>query len=412
VLLNNNDRLKLVLLLNRNLVEVLNFYPRPPGTFDKRFYMLPGELSGEVISENVVLKGVVYKIIHMNKIRLITLAVAAIFALNTGNAFGQGMAVNTSGSAADASAILDASSSTQGMLVPRMTDIQRTGISNPATGLLVYQTNGTPGFYYNSGTPGVPAWVSLNALSNVTTQGNTFNGNNQLVQVNGSGQLPALNGAALTSLSGGNITNSTVTVGKISATGTPGATTFLNGSGAWSTPLTLTTTGSGAATFTGGVLNIPTPSSGGGGGSSSATVVLEATGNSGQTLTATGAGTGNIVVNFNSMVTSPSPTVATFTSGTTFKAVQAGVYAITIGLCSTGSTLAAMQPAITVGGKVYFGGNGQSNTNHTPVNRSGGCFIVYMNVDDELQVHAYNASTANAINLSTDGTTRLLIVKL
>jgi hypothetical protein len=42
--------------------------------------------------------------------------------------------------------------------------------------------------------------------SNVTLLGNTFNGNNQLVRLDGSGNLPALNGSALTSISGGNIT--------------------------------------------------------------------------------------------------------------------------------------------------------------------------------------------------------------
>ena len=36
--------------------------------------------------------------------------------------------------------------------------------------------------------------------ANVTVQGNTFNGNNQLVQTNGSGQLPAISGALLTTL--------------------------------------------------------------------------------------------------------------------------------------------------------------------------------------------------------------------
>jgi hypothetical protein len=42
--------------------------------------------------------------------------------------------------------------------------------------------------------------------SSVTKQGNTFNGANQLVQLNGSGNLTALNAANLTSLSAGNLT--------------------------------------------------------------------------------------------------------------------------------------------------------------------------------------------------------------
>ena len=49
------------------------------------------------------------------------------------------------------SAALDISSKTQGVLFPRMTAFQRLAIPSPATGLLVYQTNGTQGFYYYDG---------------------------------------------------------------------------------------------------------------------------------------------------------------------------------------------------------------------------------------------------------------------
>jgi hypothetical protein len=61
----------------------------------------------------------------------------------------------------NASAALDISSTNKGLLLPQMTETQRTGIQNPATGLLVYQTNGTPGFYYNIGTPATPNWINL-----------------------------------------------------------------------------------------------------------------------------------------------------------------------------------------------------------------------------------------------------------
>ena len=48
----------------------------------------------------------------------------------------------------DPSAQLEVSSTNKGFLVPRMTSSQRTGISNPASGLLVYQTDAPIGFYY------------------------------------------------------------------------------------------------------------------------------------------------------------------------------------------------------------------------------------------------------------------------
>lgn len=75
----------------------------------------------------------------------------------------QGVAINTDGSTADASAMLDISSTDKGMLIPRMTATQRGNISNPATGLLVYQTDGTAGLYYNSGTPSTPGWIQLSS---------------------------------------------------------------------------------------------------------------------------------------------------------------------------------------------------------------------------------------------------------
>jgi len=54
-------------------------------------------------------------------------------------------------SSPDPSAALDITSVTKGMLVPRMTTAQKAAIASPATGLLVYQTDGTAGFYYYNG---------------------------------------------------------------------------------------------------------------------------------------------------------------------------------------------------------------------------------------------------------------------
>lgn len=54
------------------------------------------------------------------------------------------------------SSMLDVSSITKGLLAPRMTLAQRNAIPSPATGLLIYQTDNTPGFYYYNGTTWTP----------------------------------------------------------------------------------------------------------------------------------------------------------------------------------------------------------------------------------------------------------------
>ncbi len=51
----------------------------------------------------------------------------------------------------DSSAALDITSTSSGLLIPKMTQAQRIAIASPATGLLVYQTNATAGFYYYDG---------------------------------------------------------------------------------------------------------------------------------------------------------------------------------------------------------------------------------------------------------------------
>ncbi|MBU9936793.1 MAG: hypothetical protein KTQ13_09085, partial [Ferruginibacter sp.] len=66
-----------------------------------------------------------------------------------GNSTAQSFAINTDGSTANASALLDVKSTDKGMLVPRMSKAQRNAIATPATGLLVFQNApDSIGFYY------------------------------------------------------------------------------------------------------------------------------------------------------------------------------------------------------------------------------------------------------------------------
>lgn len=51
----------------------------------------------------------------------------------------------------DASAQLEVASTSKGFLAPRMSEAQKNAIASPAAGLLIYQTDGTNGFYYFDG---------------------------------------------------------------------------------------------------------------------------------------------------------------------------------------------------------------------------------------------------------------------
>lgn len=78
-----------------------------------------------------------------------SLAVTLLGISVTGKA--QSVSINASGAAPDTTAILDVNSSTKGLLIPRMTAQQKNSIANPATGLLIYQTDGDSGFYFFNG---------------------------------------------------------------------------------------------------------------------------------------------------------------------------------------------------------------------------------------------------------------------
>jgi hypothetical protein len=90
----------------------------------------------------------------------------------------QNVSINTTGTAADASAMLDITSATKGVLIPRMTAAEKLAIPSPADGLLVYQTDGIKGFYFYNTTSG---WTLLTqgsggiaSLNGLTASAQTF----------------------------------------------------------------------------------------------------------------------------------------------------------------------------------------------------------------------------------------------
>jgi microcystin-dependent protein len=97
------------------------------------------------------------KITNLNMKRLLFslfimgLMMPYLFSQNTG------VSITSDNSAPDNSAMLDIKSTTKGLLIPRMTQAQRTQITNAATGLMVFQTDQTTGVYYWAGS----AWLHL-----------------------------------------------------------------------------------------------------------------------------------------------------------------------------------------------------------------------------------------------------------
>ena len=85
--------------------------------------------------------------ININSISLLTL----LLWLFASPSWAQRLAINKDGSSADSSAILDISATDKGLLLPRMDSAQRSNVTNPATGLMVYDST-THEFKYFDGT--------------------------------------------------------------------------------------------------------------------------------------------------------------------------------------------------------------------------------------------------------------------
>ncbi|MEO6229522.1 MAG: tail fiber domain-containing protein [Ferruginibacter sp.] len=105
----------------------------------------------------------------------------------------QSVGINSTGSQPNASSILDVSSTTKGLLIPRMTAAQRTAIASPAKGLLVFQDDAVSSFFYYDGSvwapiSGAAAAVAYTAGTGIDITGTVLSAKNTTALWN-AGQL-------------------------------------------------------------------------------------------------------------------------------------------------------------------------------------------------------------------------------
>lgn len=89
---------------------------------------------------------------------ILKITITALFITYYSSSIAQ-VAINEDGSSPDASAMLDISSTDKGLLIPRMDSTSRKNISNPTTGLLVFDTDNNSFWYYSSN------WIDIGKSS-------------------------------------------------------------------------------------------------------------------------------------------------------------------------------------------------------------------------------------------------------
>lgn len=155
--------------------------------------------------------------------RIIGLLLGSVISISS---YGQGVLIGNSNSSPDATAILDLDVSSmitkKGILLPRMTEDQKLEITNPASSLMIYQTDETEGFYYYDGTQwrgfGGDDLGNHKADENLEMSGNWISSDrdNEGVMISGNGNV----GIGVTTPSASLHTSGTVEMDDLEGTGT------------------------------------------------------------------------------------------------------------------------------------------------------------------------------------------------
>lgn len=104
--------------------------------------------------------------------------------LFTSEAFAQSVGIGSAVFTPSADVILELRSTNKGFLTPRMTQAQKNAISSPTDGLLIYQTDGSVGFYYYSASAWRP-FMGVDDLGNHLALQDIVLDDNQIVNVAG-----------------------------------------------------------------------------------------------------------------------------------------------------------------------------------------------------------------------------------